>query len=79
MLAFSFRSFFFYLPGLRNVAAKGFVNGEEEELAGEDAYPEGPLPSGHDSLRKVKKTSSRSRVSNDTMSEQYFFFIYFKS
>lgn len=43
------------------MAANGFVNGEEEELASEDVYPEGPLPSGHDSLRKVKK-SGRSRV-----------------
>ena len=45
--------------GLRNVATNGFVNGEEEELASEDVYPDGPLQSNMDSLKRVKKNRSR--------------------
>ena len=49
-------------PGIRNIAANGFMNstsGEEEQRTG-DIYPDGPLQSGTNSLRRVKnKTKVR--------------------
>lgn len=49
------------VAGARTVAANGFMNStteEDEQHAGtEDVYPDGPLQSGTQSLRRIKPKS----------------------
>ena len=48
----------FNIIGVQTVAANGFMNGTgEESLGKEDVYPDGPLQSGTDSLKRIKKKS----------------------
>ena len=54
------------------MAANGFVKGEEEEMASDDVYPEGPLPSAHDSLKRVKKTRSRVRMHGEIVQAKLY-------
>lgn len=46
--------------GVRTIAPNGFMNGtaeEEQNDATEDVYPDGPLQSGTQSLRRIKPKS----------------------
>lgn len=48
--------------GVRTIAPNGFMNGTAEGEHAEDVYPDGPLQSGTQSLRRVKQQKSRVSI-----------------